>query len=272
MMESLLEVNNLTVNHCEPGGKERRTLDDLTFKIGFGETVGLLGESACGKTTLALALLHLLPKSARVECGSIRLGKHDILRASECTLRAIRGAEAAIIFQEPTLALNPFMRVGDQVAEVARAHANRNGHSYRKAAELALAEVGLGDTRVYRAYPHQLSSGQRQRVAIAQALVCKPSFLIADEPTSALDSATAYEILDLFKDLKQRLQLTLLFITHNPALLVSLADRILIMQLGRLIEEGCLAEVYQRPKQLYTQDLLQSIPPLPLAAGDSNYD
>ena len=132
-----------------------------------------------------------------------------------------------------------------------------------------MAEVGLGENRICTAYPHQLSAGQRQRVVIAQALVSKPSLLIADEPTSALDNVTTGEILALLKDLKQRLGLTLLFITHNPALLMSLADRLLIMQAGRFIEEGCLKDVYQQPKHLYTQDLLRSIPPLPIAPGDS---
>lgn len=268
MMDCLLDVRNLTIHHSDRNGTERETLNDISFQLGSGEMVGLLGQSGCGKTTLALALLGLHARSARVVSGSIRFREHDILQADEGTLQQIRGAEAAIIFQEPATALNPVMRAGDQIAEVARAHNIGNGRSYRRAAEIALAEVGLGDARIYPAFPHQLSAGQRQRVVIAQALVCRSSLVIADEPTSALDNTTQREILDLFKELKQRLRIALLFITHNPALLVSLADRVLIMQCGRLIEEGQLTEVYQRPKHLYTQDLLRSIPPLPAAPAN----
>jgi peptide/nickel transport system ATP-binding protein len=150
--------------------------------------------------------------------------------AIELTLQSIRGAEASIVFQEPALGLNPVMRVGDQIAEVARAHTKGCRSSWRREAASALAEVRLNDTRIYSAYPHQLSAGQRQRIAIAQALVCRPFFLIADEPTSALDTTTQAEIIDLFKELKQRLQIALLFITHNPALLAGLADRLFVMK------------------------------------------
>ena len=271
-MDCLLDVRNLTIRHSDRNGIEQATLNDLSFQLGSGETVGLLGQSGCGKTTLALALLGLLTNSARVVSGSIHFREHDMVQADEGTLQQIRGAEAAIIFQDPATALNPVMHTGDQIAEVARAHTRGNGRSYRRAAEIALAEVGLGDARIYPAFPHQLSAGQRQRVVIAQALVCRPSLVIADEPTSALDNTTQREILDLFKELKQRLRIALLFITHNPALLVSLADRVLIMERGRLIEEGPLTEVYQRPKHLYTQDLLRSIPPLPAAPANCMYD
>jgi ABC-type dipeptide/oligopeptide/nickel transport system ATPase component len=255
----LLQVRNLTVDYSSRDGT-RRAVDDVTFDVDSGEAVGFLGESGCGKTTLAVALLHLLPDTARVAGGSIHLGEHDMLRANERTLRAIRGAEASIIFQEPALSLNPVMRVGDQVAEVARAHAHGTGKRYRQQAESALAEVGLSESRIYSSYPHQLSSGQRQRVAIAQALVCKPRFVIADEPTSALDNITQLEIVDLLKQLRHRFQMALLFITHNPALLVGLADRLLVMRGGRVVEDGLLAQVYENPTEPYTQSLLQSIP------------
>jgi ABC-type glutathione transport system ATPase component len=237
----MLQVRNLTVHYCGRDRVDRTALNDLSFELGPGETVGLLGQSGCGKTTLALALLCLLPKTARVASGSIRFREHEMLRADEGTLRKIRGAQASIVFQEPALSLNPVMRVGDQIAEVARAHTSGNSRSYRREAELALAQVCLDETRIYSAYPHQLSAGQRQRIAIAQALVCKPGFLIADEPTSALDNTTQTEILNLLKELKQRLQIALLFITHNPALLVGLADRLLVMHAGRLVEESSLA-------------------------------
>jgi len=233
----MLQVRNLTIHYSGRDGVERPALNDLSFELDCGETVGLLGPSGCGKTTLALALLRLLPKTARVLSGSVRFRECDLLRADERALQQIRGAEASLVFQEPALSLNPVMRVGDQVAEVVRAHTGGNSQSWRRAAELALAEACLGETRFYSAYPHQLSAGQRQRVAIAQALVCKPRFLIADEPTGALDNSTEAEILQLLKELKQRLQIAFLFITHNPALLDGFADRVLIMQAGRLVEE-----------------------------------
>ncbi|HEY3938939.1 MAG TPA: dipeptide/oligopeptide/nickel ABC transporter ATP-binding protein [Bryobacteraceae bacterium] len=233
----MLNVHGLTIHYRGRDGVERPVLKDLSFTLSSGETVGLLGASGCGKTTLALALLRLLPQTARIAGGSIRFREHDLLRADEGTLQQIRGGQASIVFQEPALSLNPVMRVGDQIAEVVRAHSQGSRQSYRKAAEQALAEARLGERRFYSAYPHQLSAGQRQRVAIAQALVCKPGFLIADEPTSALDHATQAEIISLLKELKRRLQIAFLFITHKPELLAGLADRVLILEAGRLVEE-----------------------------------
>lgn len=229
-MKSVLQVQNLTIDYRGRGKVAIRALEDLSFDINPGETLGVLGPSGCGKTTLALALLRLLPATAQVAHGSIRFRGRDLLLADERTLQKVRGAEASIVFQEPALALNPVMRVGDQIAEVARAHTKGNRSSWRRKAESAFAEVRLDAARIYSAYPHQLSAGQRQRVAIVQALICRPFFLIADEPTSALDTTTQAEIIDLFKELKQRFQIALLFITHNPALLAGLADRLLVMK------------------------------------------
>ena len=224
-MGCVLQVRNLTISYS---GRDN-VFKDFNLNIASGEAVGLLGPSGCGKTTLALAILRLLPDAARVLSGSIHFREHDMLRASEATLQRIRGAAASIVFQEPALSLNPVMRAGDQIAEVARAHTAGSRFSWRRQAEFALAEVGLANPRFYSAYPHQLSSGQRQRIAIAQALVCKPQFLIADEPTSALDNKTQAEILNLFRELRRRRQIALLLITHNPALLTGLVDRSWIM-------------------------------------------
>lgn len=221
----MLQVRNLTVSYSG-----RKVFENLSIEIAQGEAVGLLGPSGCGKTTLALTLLRLLPLTAQVVSGSIHFADHDMLGADEGTLQRIRGREASIVFQEPAMALNPVMCVGDQVAEVARAHIQGSRKSWRREAQLALAEAGLEEARFYNAYPHQLSAGQRQRVAIAQALVAKPQFLIADEPTSALDNQTQAEILELFKGLRQNRRIALLFITHTPALLSGLADRCLMMK------------------------------------------
>lgn len=255
--ESLLDVHNLTIDYRGAGG--RRVLDHIALQVDTGEAIGLLGPSGCGKTTLATALLGLLSKAARVAAGSICLCGRDILGADERTLRAIRGAEASIIFQEPALSLNPVMRVGDQISEVVRAHGIGQRQQYRRAAESALADVGLVDPRFFSAYPHQLSAGQRQRVAIAQALVMKPRLLIADEPTSALDNTTQAEILNLFRRTHLQFRTALLFITHNPALLLGLASRVLVIHGSRFVEEGPLERVYGNPTHAYTKELLRRL-------------
>jgi ABC-type glutathione transport system ATPase component len=259
----LLQVRDLTIHYRERNGTERRALAGVGFDLNPGETLGLLGESGCGKTTLALALIGLLPDSAHVASGSIRLRGREILRADERLLREIRGTQVSLIFQEPDSALNPVLRAGDQVAEVIRAHTGWKGRRCRQLSEAALADVRLSDAGIYHAYPHQLSGGQRQRVVIAQALCCKPALLIADEPTSALDNTTQAEILLLLRELKERLHLAILFITHNPDLLAGFADRVLVMYAGRIVEEGTFAQIRWDPRQPYTQGLLRSIPPLP---------
>ncbi|MGI8962067.1 MAG: ABC transporter ATP-binding protein [Bryobacteraceae bacterium] len=262
MTSALLQVRNLTVLFSNDRGLERRAIDNISFDIGPGETVGLLGESGCGKTTLALALTRLLPPTIRAILGSIRFRGSEMLLAKECELRKVRGAEVSIIFQEPEMALNPVMRVGDQIIEVLRAHTNWNRRRYGEEAESLLRQVRLSDSHIYSAYPHQLSGGECQRVVIAQALACKPAFLIADEPTSALDNTTQAQILALLKEIKDSLKLALLFITHNPLLLAGIADRVLIMYAGRIVEEGTLTQVLRRPRHPYTEGLLSSIPPV----------
>lgn len=259
----MLRVRNLTVDYRGGDGAQQRAVDNFSFGLKDGETVGLLGQSGCGKTTLAHALLGLLPSAAHVVSGSIQLGGHDILTAGERTLRTIRGAAASLVFQEPAMSLNPVLPVGRQIAEIARAHGGGRRKKCRARAEDALAAVRLSEARIYSAYPHELSSGQRQRVAIAQALVCRPGLVIADEPTSALDTVTQAEILGLFKDLKASFEIGLLFITHDPSLLSGLADRVLIMHAGALVEESSLTEMFERPRHPYTESLLRSIPPLP---------
>jgi ABC-type dipeptide/oligopeptide/nickel transport system ATPase component len=263
MTECLLAVRNLTVDYLSQGNCTHRAIDDVSFDLAPGQTLGLLGESGCGKTTLALAILGLIAPGARISGGSVCFRSEEILKAGEHRLQCIRGAEASIIFQDPALSLNPVMRVGDQVAEVVRAHTRTRRRDCRSAAEAALAEVHLAGSRFYSAYPHQLSAGQQQRVAIAQALVCAPSLLIADEPTSALDNPIQAEIIDLIKDLRRRLGLAVLFITHNPGLLLGFADRVVVMHAGRVVEEGACDQVLINPKHPYARGLLGSIPPPP---------
>jgi ABC-type dipeptide/oligopeptide/nickel transport system ATPase component len=265
---ALVEVRNLTIEYCSRRGLGRRAVQDASFDIGPGETVGLLGQSGCGKTTLALAVLRLLPPSARAVSGSIRFRGCEMLTAEERQLQKIRGAEISIIFQEPQRALNPVMRAGDQIIEVLRAHTSENRRNYRATAESLLRQVRLSDAHIYSAYPHELSGGECQRIVIAQALACKPAFLIADEPTSALDNTTQAEVLTILKDIKEHFHLALLFITHNPLLLTGMADRVLIMYAGRIVEEGTLAQVSAQPHHPYTAGLLRSIPSLPVLPAE----
>jgi peptide/nickel transport system ATP-binding protein len=263
-MDDLLEVRRLTVSYRTVDGAEFPVISEVDFRIARGEVLGLLGESGCGKTTTALALVHLLPPNARVVRGSVRFLGRDLLSLDERELQTIRGAQISLIFQEPGIALNPVMCIGDQIADVIRIHRGGSRARCRREAESALARTRLADLeRSYSAYPHQLSAGQQQRVLIALALACQPVLIIADEPTAALDMTIQAEILSLLKELKDQLQLALLFISHSPAVLSQLADRILVMYGGRIVEDSTLSQMYRNPFHPYTIGLLGAIPPPP---------
>jgi len=229
----------------------------VDLDIARGEIVGILGESGSGKSTLALAILGLLPGNAEVE-GAIVLEDENLAGAVESRWAAIRGAKVAMIFQEPGLALSPVMRVGDQIAEVIRAHRQVGKKERKQEVEAILREVQLPEVeRIYRSYPHQLSGGELHRVAIAQALVCRPELVIADESTRSLDVTMQAEVVEALRDLKRKFGSALLFITHNPALLAGFADRVLVMYGGRVVEAGPVGEVYRRPLHPYTKGLLE---------------
>ncbi len=259
MLQPLLQVQDLSLQFSSSSSA---AVKGVSFCLDPGETIGLLGASGAGKTTLARALLRLLPPACRVIAGSIQFRGTEILQANEHELQKIRGAQISFIGQEPELALNPVVPVGEQVAEVIYAHSTHKRRLCREKSRSVLAAVGLPDCHIYSAYPHQLSGGQRQRVVIAQALACKPALLIADEPTSALDNVMQAEILALLKRLKDRLQLALIFITHNPALLSGLADRVAVMYAGRIVEEGTFEQIYWRSRHSFTKELLKAIPAL----------
>jgi oligopeptide/dipeptide ABC transporter ATP-binding protein len=261
-MEPLLQVRDLRVDYLSDGAPPSSVLRGLGFSVGQGESIGLLGESGCGKSTLALAILGLLPASARVTCGSIRFQEQELLGLPEGAMETVRGAALSLIFQDPGSALHPLLRVGTQIADVIAAHhRDWTGRRCREAAAIALKEVGLTDSgRFYASYPHQLSGGQRQRVVIAQALACRPALLIADEPTSSLDTTVQAEILTLLKSLHQERNLTLLFISHNPAVLAEIADRLLVIYAGQIVEEGSTPEVLASPLHPFTRALLRCLP------------
>lgn len=253
----LLRVADLSVSFPREGGEAQTVLNRLSFSIDAGEVVGLLGESGCGKSTTALAILGLLPAAARVGGGSILFRDADLRQVGERELRAVRGAQISMIPQEPGIALSPVMRVGEQIGEVIGAHRPCHRRLRRAAAEEMLTEVGFRHVeRIYDAFPHQLSGGQLQRVTIAQALVCRPQLVIADEPTSSLDAASREEILALLGKLRRDRGIAILLISHQPAVLAALADRVLVMYGGEIVEEGWAHEVLENPKHPYPQALL----------------
>jgi len=261
LVPALLEIRDLVIHYDAGKGAPVVAVDELSLDVEEGEVVGLLGESGCGKTTLLLAVLGLLPPPARVMRGSIRFRGRELLALGDFDLRRVRGAEISIVFQEPTLALNPVRRVGSQVAEVVRAHRQSSGLRCREEASSMLAEVGFTEVdRIYDAYPHELSGGQRQRVVFAQALACRPALVLADEPTASLDSTTQAELRGLLSALQSRFGLALLFVSHDLGALAALARRVLVMYAGRLVEAGTPVQVFHDPLHPYSRGLLRAFP------------
>ena len=254
--EPLLRVSALSVDYNAAGGNVVHALRNLDLEIAEGESIGVLGESGSGKSSLALALMRLLPKNAHMASGSVAYRGQSVAELSPANLRAMRGAEVALISQEPALALNPVLSLGQQLADVLRAHGKLTRMEVSARCTEMLRQVGFGDPeRVLRAYPHELSGGQRQRLAIAQALICRPKLLIADEPLSALDAATQAEILELLQRLKRDLGLAMLFITHNAGALEALADNIVVMREGEAVARGTMDEL-QASQDEYVQGIL----------------
>ena len=235
----MLAVRDLTVELISARKTAVPVVSGVSFQVEAGSIVGLFGESGCGKTTLALALLNLLPAPRYRVRGSVQLRDFEVLSASERQLERIRGAEISLIFQDPLLALNPVLRVRDQVREVMRAHGRQDG------LEALFGLVGLAATpRTYNAYPHQLSGGERQRVVIAQALACRPALVIADEPFTALDPPRVVELASLFRELRDKLETSFLLISHSPGVLARTAGQVLIMRAGRIVERGTPRQVF----------------------------
>lgn len=254
--EPLLRVSALSVAYDAVGGNVVHALRNLDLEIAGGESLGVLGESGSGKSSLALALMRLLPKNACTVLGNIEYRGRSLAEFSPAELRAMRGAEVALISQEPALALNPVLPLGKQLADVLLAHGRMTRAEVNARCTEILHQVGFDDPeRILRAYPHELSGGQRQRVAIAQALICRPKLLIADEPLSALDLATQADILELLQRLKRDLKLAMLFITHNAGALESLADNTLIMREGNIVARGTLEKLQASPDE-YVQGIL----------------
>ncbi|MCK0150159.1 ABC transporter ATP-binding protein [Marivita sp. S6314] len=259
---SLLTIDNLSI--ALPKGADRDlAVKDVSFTLDRGEILCIVGESGSGKSMSANALMGLLPEGVTPSAGHIQFEGRDLLTLSDDEMMALRGKDISMIFQEPLSALNPLMRIGDQIAEVYEAHNLLTPSERRKRALELLHEVGLPDPETtIRAYPFQLSGGQRQRVVIAMALALEPKILIADEPTTALDVTTQAQILDLIEDLRRNHGMAVLFITHDFGVVADIADRVIVMQHGEVVETGDADTVLLNPTHPYTRALLDAIPRL----------
>jgi peptide/nickel transport system ATP-binding protein len=262
-MSALLEIRNL-VTEFRSGGNVVRAVDNVSFSVARGETLGIVGESGCGKSVTSLSIMRLLPSPpGRVAAGEIRFDGRDILPLPEGAMRKIRGNDIAMIFQEPMTSLNPVHTVGEQIIETIQLHRTMSRTEARSRAldMLRLVRIPSPETRIDD-YPHQLSGGMRQRVMIAMALACDPKILIADEPTTALDVTIQAQILDLMRDLRTRTGAAIVLITHDLGVVAELAHRVLVMYAGSVVEEAPVEALFGDPQHPYTLGLLGSIPKL----------
>jgi ABC-type dipeptide/oligopeptide/nickel transport system ATPase component len=256
----LLDVQDLTVTFA--GSRSTVTaVDHVSFQMDRGETLGLVGESGSGKSVTAFAILRLVQPPGRITAGRVLFEGRDLVTLPEREMRALRGSRISLIFQEPMTALNPVMRVGDQIAEALTVHAIASRDEARRRAVELLEAVKIPDAaKRTRDYPHQLSGGMRQRVMIAIALACRPPLIIADEPTTALDVTIQAQVLDLIRELKTQFNLALLLITHDFGVIAEMADRVAVMYRGRLVEQGPVRQILRDPQHEYTRTLLAAVP------------
>ena len=261
-MAELLAVKNLKTSFAAEAGVIP-AVDGVDFSVAAGETLGLVGESGCGKTVTALSVLRLIPSPPGKISGSICFQGRDLLSLSEGEMRLIRGNDIAMIFQEPMSSLNPVLSIGDQISEGIKLHQGLNGkQAWDKAVDmLRLVGIPLPGKRA-REYPHQLSGGMRQRVMIAMALSCNPKLLFADEPTTALDVTIQAQILELMRKLKQELDSAIVLITHDLGVIAEMVDRVIVMYAGQFVETALVRDLFREPQHPYSEGLLQSIPRL----------
>ena len=267
MAERLLEVKDLTTHFFTDDGVVR-AVDGVSFHVDKGETLGVVGESGCGKSVTALSIMRLIPQPpGQIVRGRIDYNGRNLLELPPKEMRKIRGKEISMIFQEPMTSLNPVFTVGEQIAEALRLHEglNRRDALDRAIEMLRLVHIPNAERRV-REYPHQLSGGMRQRVMIAMALSCSPKLLIADEPTTALDVTIQAQILELLNELKARFGMAVLLITHDMGVIAETAQRVIVMYAAQVVEEASVRELFKEPLHPYTQGLLRSIPRIDLAA------
>ncbi len=259
-MGVVASVEELSVDYVTLRGIVR-VLNGVSIDVREGEILALVGETGSGKTTLGLSIPRLLPPNAIIRGGKIQFDGVDVLGLSEEEVRDLRGSKITVIFQEPRISLNPVMRVGDQLAEVLEAHTGMEKKAAYRRVEDMLRKVGLYDPgRVMKCYPFELSGGMAQRVMIAMAMLLSPRLIIADEPTSALDVTVQAQIIDLMKELIASYKTSVLYITHDLALVAEIADRVAVMYAGDIVEVGDVYDVFYEPLHPYTQGLLESIP------------
>ncbi len=260
MEDTLLSVRGLTTQFKLEDGV-LTAVDNVSFDVERGSTIGVVGESGCGKSVTAFSVLRLIRPPGRVVSGEILFDGEDLLKKSQREMRAIRGKKISIIFQEPMTSLNPVFTVGNQIMEVLRLHMGLSGEAAKQKTIELLRQVRIPlPEQRYREYPHQMSGGMRQRVMIAMALACSPEMLICDEPTTALDVTVQAQILRLINDLKRESGMTVMIITHDLAVISEVADKIIVMYAGRIVEECAGQEIFTDPLHPYTEALLKSIP------------
>ncbi len=258
--EPVLDVKNLNV-YFKTRFSRLDAVKGLDFHVNKGEVLGIVGESGCGKSVTSLSLMRLLSRSGEVTEGSVLFDGQDLFAMTEKELDKVRGNKITMIFQDPLTSLNPVFTVGSQIAESIRVHMNMSKEDARARAEMLLKKVGMPDAAgVMKKFPHTLSGGMRQRAMIAMALSCDPKLLIADEPTTALDVTIQAQIMKLLKELQQENGMSLILITHDIGLVARMADRVLVMYAGQLIEEAPVKELFKNPKHPYTEALLASVP------------
>ena len=269
MSNFFLSINNLNVEFTAKG-KKIKVLSDVSFNLGYGETLGIVGESGCGKSMTALSIMNMIPNPpGRISSGSIYLNNEDLLKAPKQRLNEIRGNEISMIFQEPMTSLNPVFTIGNQLIETIIKHKRISKKEANEQAKDLLAQVQIPSPQnKLHEFPYQLSGGMRQRVMIAMALACNPKIIIADEPTTALDVTVQAQIFDLLHEIKEKFSTSIILITHDFGVITEMADKVMVMYAGHKIEEGKLKDIVGDPKHPYTIGLLNSMPEIKNNAND----
>ncbi|ANF45456.1 MULTISPECIES: ABC transporter ATP-binding protein [Priestia] len=264
-MEKMIQIKNLHVQFSTYGGRVQ-AVRGVSFDLHKGETLAIVGESGCGKSVTSQSIMRLIPTPpGRITSGSILFKGQDLTKLSEKKMRDIRGADISMIFQDPMTALNPTLRVGEQIAENIMQHENISKEKAKEKAFEMLELVGIPNPKErLKQYPHEFSGGMRQRIVIAMALVCNPEVLIADEPTTALDVTIQAQILELFKDIQQKTDVSIVLITHDLGVVAQVADRVAVMYAGKIVEIGTRRDIFYTPQHPYTKGLLRSVPRLDL--------